>query len=460
MMLQLIGHLADGLLIVILLLTLVLGVRAPGTALLFRRYRAVGLAAERQNLTRPLPADSALPAVLVQIPTYNEGELVRRILGAVAAFDWPRDRLQIQLLDDSSGPSAEIASDAAAGFRRGGHDVVLLQRTDRAGFKAGALKEGLACSTQPFVAIFDADYIPEPDFLRLCLRPLIADPSLAFVQARCDFLNPDENRLTRAQQSALGAHFGVEQPARSWAGQFLPFNGTCGVWRRAAIEDAGGWQGDTLTEDIDLSYRAFLAGWRAMYLATVSVPGELPSDMTSWGMQQRRWNKGYAQTARKILPRVMASRLPWQRKLDAVLLLGGCVLGPLMLLQAGLWVIDWLIGTFSFRIVGTLAVLGLLQGVGGILALTLLTPAPLADQRGPGRRRLGTACMIGLLAMWMQFRAALLTTRDVIEGLFGRSSAFVRTPKRSGAVRQPTVASDDRALMASLPPQRLESIPD
>ena len=261
--LGIIGRTADIALLGFLLMQLALAFRVSQTVLLHLYHRRTGLERERIALTRPLPADDELPAILVQIPTFNEGRLVRRVLDAAVSLDWPRDRLQIQLLDDSTDASAEIARATIAEFRLRGYDVNLIQRTHRAGFKAGALRAGLACSREPFVAVFDADYVPSPNFLRLCLRPLLDDPRLAFVQARCDFLNATENRVTHAQQVILESHFAVEQPTRCWAGQFLPFNGTGGVWRRAAIEAAGGWQADTLTEDLDLSYRAQMRGWRA-----------------------------------------------------------------------------------------------------------------------------------------------------------------------------------------------------
>jgi cellulose synthase/poly-beta-1,6-N-acetylglucosamine synthase-like glycosyltransferase len=368
---------------------------------------------------------------LVQIPTFNEGRLVRRVLDAVVSLDWPRDRLQIQLLDDSTDASAEIARATIKEFRLRGHDVNLIQRTHRAGFKAGALRAGLACSREPFVAVFDADYVPSPDFLRLCLRPLLDDPHLAFVQARCDFLNAMENRVTHAQQVILESHFAVEQPTRCWAGQFLPFNGTGGVWRRAAIEAAGGWQADTLTEDLDLSYRAQMKGWRALYLVSVAVPGELPDSLASWGVQQCRWNKGFAQTTRKLLPTICRSHLPWKRKLDAALHLGGCAFGPLVLATGTLWWIDILLGTFSYSLILPLAALGLLQGLAGSLAMALLSSNLLRRPGvGSSTRSFKTTCRLTFYTMMMHHYAAALTARSVFDGIRGRASAFVRTPKR------------------------------
>ena len=429
--LAIVGRTADITLIVFIVMQLALAFRVSQTVLLHLYHRRVGLERERIALTRPLPAEDELPAVLVQIPTFNEGRLVRRVLDSVVSLDWPRDRLQIQLLDDSTDASAEIAQATIAEFRLRGHDVALIQRAHRAGFKAGALRAGLACSSQPFVAVFDADYVPSPDFLRLCLRPLLDDPQLAFVQARCDFLNARENRVTHAQQVILESHFAVEQPTRCWAGQFLPFNGTGGVWRRAAIEAAGGWHGDTLTEDLDLSYRAQIRGWRALYLVSVAVPGELPDSLASWGMQQCRWNKGFAQTTRKLLPSIWRSRLPWRRKLDAALHLGGCAVGPLALATGILWWIDLLLGTLSFSLILPLAALGLLQGLAGALAMALLS-SDLLRQPGVGSqtRSFTTTCRLTLYTVLMHQYAAALSTRSVIDGIRGRASAFVRTPKQ------------------------------
>ncbi len=429
--LGIVGRTADIALIVFLLMQLALAFRVSQTVLLHLCCRRTGLERERLALTRPLPADNQLPAVLIQIPTFNEGNLVRRAVDASVSLDWPRKQLQIQLLDDSTDASAEIARATVAEFRRRGHDVTLIQRSHRTGFKAGALTAGLACSSQPFVAVFDADYIPSADFLRLCLRPLLADPRLAFVQARCDFLNAEENRVTRAQQVILESHFAVEQPTRCWAGKILPFNGTCGVWRRAAIEAAGGWHCDTLTEDLDLSYRAQMRGWRALYLTSVAVPGELPNSLASWGQQQCRWNKGYAETARKLLPSIWRSDLSWVRKIDAALHLGGCAFGLLIVATVILCGIDVLLGTLSYSLVLPLAALGLVQGVIGALAMALLSRNLLRRYGATSHvRGFVTTCGLTLYTVLMHHYAASLSVASVVNGIRGRRSGFVRTPKR------------------------------
>ena len=431
--LGIIGRTVDVALVVFLLMQLALAFRVSQTVVLHLCYRRTGLERERLALTQPLPAEDELPAVLIQIPTFNEGHLVRRALDAAVSLDWPREQLQIQLLDDSTDASAEIARATVAEFRRQGHDVILIQRSHRAGFKAGALTAGLACSGQPFVAVFDADYVPSADFLRLCLRPLLANPRLAFVQARCDFLNAKENRVTRAQQVILESHFAVEQPTRCWAGQILPFNGTCGVWRRAAIEAAGGWHGDTLTEDLDLSYRAQMRGWRALYLTSVAVPGELPISLASWGQQQCRWNKGYAETARKLLPSIWGSDLSWVRKIDAALHLGGCAFGLLVVATGILCGIDALLGTLSYSLVLPLAALGLLQGVIGALAMALLSSNFLRRYGANSQiRDFMTTCRLTFYTVLMHHYAAALSAGSVLNGIRGRRSGFVRTPKRAG----------------------------
>ncbi|HEY6718283.1 MAG TPA: glycosyltransferase family 2 protein, partial [Reyranella sp.] len=189
-----------------------------------------------------------------------------------------------------------------------GLDVVALQRTDRSGFKGGALHEAMQKTPYDYFAIFDVDYVPPTDFLRTCMRPFFANPDLAFVQARFDFLNPHENALTEMQMVTLDAHLGIEQATRCWAGHPLPFNGTCGIWQRAAIEAGGGWKGDTVTEDLDLTYRGWIKGWRALFLTSVAVPGELPADTATWLRQQQRWQDGFRHVSLRMFPAILCSR--------------------------------------------------------------------------------------------------------------------------------------------------------
>jgi len=252
---------------------------------------------------------AAFEASLHQLPAIAFSQEVEEGFSfeAAAALDWPKDKLHIQSLDDSTDGTTAIAREAVAAVAARGIDAELIHREDRAGFKAGALQFGIEKAPHPFVAILDVDYVPAPDFLKQCMKALLAEEKLAFAQARFDFLNGEENWLTRAQVLMLDTHLAIEQATRSWSGQVLPFNGTCGVWRRAAIVDAGGWQGDTLAEDMDLSYRAHLKGWHAEFLVSVPVLGELPTTVASWTLQQKRWSKGFAQVAKKMLPRLRGS---------------------------------------------------------------------------------------------------------------------------------------------------------
>ena len=274
---------------------------------LHHRLKKAGLAREAALLATPLPPDSELPHVVVQIPSFNEGPIVRRGVEAAARLHWPRDKLHIQMLDDSTDETAELARTVAAELRAQGIDVVCLQRTDRSGYKGGALHEAMQQTPHSFFAIFDVDYIPPTEFLRRCMRPFFAEPNTAFVQARFDFLNAHENALTEMQMVTLDAHLGIEQATRSWAGHPLPFNGTCGIWQRAAIEAGGGWKGDTVTEDLDLTYRGWIKGWRGLFLTSVPVPGELPADTKTWLRQQQRWVEGFRHVSLRMFPVILKS---------------------------------------------------------------------------------------------------------------------------------------------------------
>jgi cellulose synthase/poly-beta-1,6-N-acetylglucosamine synthase-like glycosyltransferase len=281
--------------------------------ILHHRLKEQGLRREEELLATPLPHDADLPHVVVQIPSFNEGGVLRRGIEAAAALNWPRDKLHIQVLDDSTDETAELARTIVAELKARSFDIVALQRTDRSGFKGGALHEAMQQTPHNYFAIFDVDYVPEPDFLRTCMRPFFAEvggrrANWAFVQARFDFLNPHENALTEMQMVTLDAHLGIEQATRCWAGHPLPFNGTCGIWQRAAIEAGGGWKGDTVTEDLDLTYRGWVKGWRALFLTSVPVPGELPADTKTWLRQQQRWQDGFRHVGLRMFTEVLKSR--------------------------------------------------------------------------------------------------------------------------------------------------------
>ena len=262
------------------------------------------------------PADrSALPAVTVQVPVYNELHVVERAIDAMAALDYPRDRLHIQILDDSTDETTQLARARAALHRERGVDIAVLQRPKRDGFKAGALAWGLSQASGEYIAIFDADFCPHRDFLLQMVPHFLARPRLGMVQARWSYLNADYSPLTRAQTLALDGHFVVEQTGRHRSGLLMSFNGAAGVWRRRCIEEAGGWQPDTLCEDLDLSYRAQLAGWECAYLPTVGVPAEVPPQIAAFKQQQSRWAQGSVQALRKLAGPILRSRrLGWRQK--------------------------------------------------------------------------------------------------------------------------------------------------
>ncbi len=283
-------------------------------AIHYIRYKR-SMEAEEATFSGP---ESEYPMVTVQLPVYNELYVVERLIDAVVAFDYPADKLEIQLLDDSNDESFEIARKKVEYYQAQGINIIQVKRPIRKGFKAGALEYGLQTAKGEYVAIFDADFVPYPDFLKKTIPYFLTDDKIGVVQARWEHINKDYSILTKMQAFALDMHFTVEQQGRNAAGYFINFNGTAGIWRRTAIDDAGGWNSDTLTEDLDLSYRAQLKGWKFKYVEDVVAPAELPTDMNALKSQQFRWNKGGAETARKIGRKVMGAELPIRIKLHAI----------------------------------------------------------------------------------------------------------------------------------------------
>ncbi len=293
---------------------------------LYRKYRG--------SHDRPRRRLRYWPRVTIQLPIYNEKYVVERLIEAAGNLDYPRDRLHIQVLDDSTDETTALAAKAVQRLRLRGLDIVLLHRRQRTGFKAGALREGLKKAKGQYLAIFDADFLPPPDFLKKML-PYFSSRDIGLVQARWGHLNGDSCLLTRGQALGLDAHFVIEHEARNAHGIFINFNGTAGIWRKQAILDAGNWQDDTLTEDMDLSYRAQLAGWRFVYVNEVVCPAELPADINGYKAQQYRWAKGAIQTAKKLLPRIWKTpQLPWLVKWEATVHLTNHLVFPIMLLAA------------------------------------------------------------------------------------------------------------------------------
>jgi len=367
----------------------------------------------------PLPPDP-LPVVTVQLPLFNERYVAARLLEAVGALWYPPERLEIQVLDDSADDTPEVVAAVASRLRAQGLDFVHLRRRVRTGFKAGALAEGLARARGDFIAIFDADFVPPADFLQATLRYFA--PDVAVVQARWGHLNRRYSALTIAQSLGIDGHFAVEQTARARGGLFLNFNGTAGVWRKTAIQDAGGWAQDTLTEDLDLSYRAQLRGWRIVYRPEIVCPAELPILVAGFKSQQRRWAKGSIQTARKLLPALWRAPLGAWRKYQGTLHLTYYLIHPLMLLGMLL--------ALPLRGLGVLTHSATTAWVGAIFVLATLGPASMLAyaQRTldpTGWRRVWELATIMVMGVGVAFSTSLA----VLGGFFGRSREFVRTPK-------------------------------
>jgi cellulose synthase/poly-beta-1,6-N-acetylglucosamine synthase-like glycosyltransferase len=283
----------------------------------FHRYVIVYLFLKNRNHPpQPLAHFRQLPVVTVQLPLFNEIYVVERLLKAVSELDYPREKLQIQVLDDSTDETRDLTRSCAEQLVARGFDVELIQRTNRVGFKAGALELGLDTAKGDYVCILDADFVPQPDLLKETVH-FFTDPKVGMIQTRWGHINRGYSLLTRVQAMFLDGHLLLEQVARSRSGRFFNFNGTAGLWRKSCIQESGGWQHDTLTEDLDLSYRAQLEGWNFVFLTDVVTPAELPVDMNGFKSQQHRWTKGSIQTCKKILPQIWRSHLPLTIKVEA-----------------------------------------------------------------------------------------------------------------------------------------------
>jgi cellulose synthase/poly-beta-1,6-N-acetylglucosamine synthase-like glycosyltransferase len=356
------------------------------------------------------------PRVTVQLPIYNERYMVERLIKSVTNLDWPRQQLQIQVLDDSTDITAKLVHLLVAKYQAQGFDIQLIHRRERTGYKAGALANGLKQTSGEFIAIFDADFVPDPDWLKQTI-PQFKDERLGCLQTRWGHLNHDYNSLTRAESLGIDGHFIVEQTARSRNGLFLNFNGTAGLWRKAAIEDAGGWQSDTLTEDLDLSYRAQLRGWHIGYLPYVVVPAELPAQIDAFKNQQFRWAKGSIQTVRKLLPQILRANVGWGIRLGAVVHILGYTVQPLMLIM--------LILTLPVSLWS-----GGLQHVLSYSSLIAFGPPFLyAVSSTEYKPRLWDRLRILPLLVLTGFGLTLNNSVAVFEGLFTNGGDFRRTPK-------------------------------
>ena len=388
------------------------------------------------DLAVTIPASASWPHVTVQLPIYNERFVARRVIAAAAALDYPADRLHIQVLDDSSDRTAALVRRLSAVWHRRGLDIEVVRRGHRGGYKAGALAQGLRRARGSLIAIFDADFVPAPDFLRRMVPHVLA-PGVGVAQARWGHLDRNASWFTRLQAVLLDGHFAIEQPARAAHGWLATFNGTAGIWRREAIEGAGGWSSDTLTEDLDLSLRAQLAGWRLRYVDDVVVPAELPADCNAFRAQQRRWTQGGVQVARKMLPRIWRAPVARSAKIEATLHLLGYAAYPLLV---ALVLLRWPVHTWaageglSMTLPGGILLLELCLLLLGTLpvALFYVRAQQAAGLDGGARHSLRDA----LLAMAMGAGLAPSNTVAAIAGLRDHVPAFERTPKRGAAARR------------------------
>ena len=391
-----------------------------------------------------------LPICTIQLPMYNEEQVAERIIDAACAVDWPRDRLEIQVLDDSTDYSAEIAQAAVEKWKARGFDISYLHRKDRTGYKAGALAEGMKVAKGEFIAIFDADFVPPRDVLHNVINHF-TDPKIGMVQVRWDHLNRGASLLTKGQAIFLDGHFVIEHTARNYSGRFMHFNGTAGVWRRETIGDSGGWQHDTLTEDLDLSYRAQIRGWQFVYLPHYCAPAELPPEIVAFKQQAHRWTKGSMQTALKLLPRILKSKtLPAHIKLEAFFHLTNTVVYPFMVLLTLIMYpafifaggplknhpfASWLFGATLFVLATCSA------GTFFVYAQTVLF----------GKREGWRSVRYLPYLMSLGVGLSLNNTRAVIEAFFTKSgkasNEFVRTPKYGVSGKS---HADDKAVVRSM----------
>lgn len=386
------------------------------------RYQMAWLYHRHRRDAPRRPADAPLPGVTIQLPVFNERYVVRRLIDRVCQIRYPRERLLIQVLDDSTDDTVEIARAAVAEWRARGIDIVHLHRTDRSGFKAGALQAGMAAARGELIAIFDADFMPEADFLERTV-PYFGDAQVGMVQARWDHINRDYSLLTRAQSILLDGHFVIEHTARNRSGRFFNFNGTAGLWRRDCIEEAGGWQHDTLTEDLDLSYRAQLAGWRFVFLTDVLAPAEVPVEMNAFKAQQHRWAKGSIQVGLKLLPRILRSDQPWRVKFEAFIHLTNNLAYVLMVLLSVMM-------PFAIRIRvehgwHQMLLLDLPCFIGATVSVCCFYLLSQREVGGNWRQRVVYLPFVLALGIGL----AVNNAKAVLEALLGHESPFVRTPK-------------------------------
>jgi cellulose synthase/poly-beta-1,6-N-acetylglucosamine synthase-like glycosyltransferase len=364
-----------------------------------------------------------LPRVTVQLPIFNEQFVIDRLIESVCAMDYPRDKLEIQVLDDSTDETQQVAAAIVDRYAALGHPIQYIHRTNRHGFKAGALDAGLNVAKGEFVAIFDADFVPSPDWLMQVIHHF-AEPEIGMVQTRWTYLNRDYSILTQIEAILLDGHFVLEHGARYRTGDFFNFNGTAGMWRIKAIRDGGGWQHDTLTEDTDLSYRSQLAGWKFKYLPNVECPSELPIEMTAFKTQQARWAKGLIQTSIKVLPRIFRSDIPRRMKVEAIYHLTANLSYPLMVLMSAALLPAMICRFYQGWFQMLLIDVPLFTASSFSIAVFYL----MSERELFPKTWMKTLLYLPFL-MALGIGLTVTNTKAVMEALFGIKSAFVRTPK-------------------------------
>ena len=413
----------------IIFLAIYFGVLAVLSMYGSHRYRMAYLY-YRHKYKLPTPAGrfSSMPRVTVQLPIFNEMYVIERLIDSVCEINYPSDLFEVQVLDDSTDETCAIARARVDVWKARGIDISYVHRINRHGFKAGALENGLKLAKGEFVAVFDADFVPRPDFLARTV-PYFTDEKIGMVQVRWGHLNREFSLLTRAQSILLDGHFIIEHTARNRSGCFFNFNGTAGIWRRSTIADAGGWQHDTLTEDLDLSYRAQLQGWQFVFLPDVVAPAEVPADMNAFKSQQHRWAKGSIQTAMKLLPRIMRSNLPWAVKREAFCHLTNNIAYLFMIVLSLMMPLSLAL-RFSHGLYASLLI-DLPVFLAATASVTFFYIATL--------RELGLGWWDRLkhlpFVMGLGIGMAVNQCRAVIEALIGRQSEFARTPKTGGEGR-------------------------
>ena len=399
----------------ILCILSIYGIHRFVMATLYRIYR--------KDIPHPDAKFSDLPRVTIQLPMFNERYVIERLIDAVCEIRYPREKLQIQVLDDSIDETQKIAADAVARKREQGFDIVYIHRDDRTGFKAGALEAGLKTATGEFVAVFDADFVPQPDFLERTIH-FFTNEKVGMVQVRWEHLNREYSLLTRVQSILLDGHFVIEHTARNRSGRFFNFNGTAGIWRKSTIADAGGWQHDTITEDLDLSYRAQSKGWQFIYVNESTTPAEVPVEMVAFKTQQHRWAKGSIQVAKKVLPKLLKSRLPFKVKLEAWMHLTCNISYILMVILSLMMPL-----TVEFRVKNSWMTSIWVDAIVFICASVSIMMFYLLAQKEARKQTFMQRLAYLPIVMSLGIGLSINNCRAVIEALVGYKTGFVRTPK-------------------------------